>query len=288
MAYDDDNRGLGLVHNHPQENLEQRTILVQQEAAEDEPAVPVLLLDQGQKVHVATELLDRYDSRLPAPRRRKGTRRLDRCDSLVAFTNRYKGAQTTAYATDRGVSVVFDDVPAGPDGASWREFKAEYSPEFSEAVRAWLQVHGKTVSQEAFADLLELRFEDLMEKDGFPAPATVLEMARDLQINREGKFQRKLDRASGLVSLEVTSEQTTTSMQVHPRFMIAVPIFEENEEARAIEVRVQLKVSRDKGEAPRFAITLMRLDELRRDAYRDLVTQFEEQTEVPLFWGSAS
>lgn len=262
----------------------------------DGPAVPVILTterdDNGNAVtrpELASEILAELDARMPGPRRRKGTVVLTDVSSFVQYLARYQRADASViYADVSGMrfEAVLDEHPiadaqADTVGTMWREFRATYACPRSPEWQAWTSFDGKPMKQEAFADFLEARLEDMTSAEGLPKPLEVLDVARKLHIRTKGEFRRELNPTNGDYILVNKTETTAESTQIPRAFAIAIPVFEGGTRYQ-LEARVRFAI----GEAgPAFSYTLHRRVEIERDAFGEVRSTIETQTKLPVLSG---
>jgi len=238
------------------------------------------------------EVLDDLDPYLRlavlGPPRRQGQIVLHEVASFIEHVNRFKlPNQTTIWANQRDFSVVaiFDDDPAGAEltRAGWRAHRAGYMCPRSPEWLAWTKFEGNEFGQEAFAQLLEDRLEDIAAKDGYPKAAELLEMARNLVINQKGTFKKTIDPTSGTGTLVCENEHGQGSTKIPRAFLLGLSVFEGGEHF-AIEARIRFTMANG---VPRFAYALHRRAEIERDAFLDVRAQVEKGTALPVFAGMA-
>jgi len=243
---------------------------------------------EGGRVHVAQDVLDAYEARRDVPLRRMGTTNLTELGSFVAFVNRYKHAtQSIAFAdVERfAVTAIFNAAPLGDDlgAAGWADHRAVYTCPRSPEWIAWTAVDGKAMGQEAFGDFIEQRLEDLAEGDGYPKPAAVLEMARNLVIRQAGQFKRQINKTTGegiLISETAHGSETTP---IHRAFLLGIRVFEGGDR-HAVEARVRFAMNDGR---PSFGVVLHRRAEIERDAFGDVRKVVGDSTELQVFAGPA-
>lgn len=238
----------------------------------------------GSRLEVFADALEHLEARQPSPARRKGSHVLHELDSLIAHVNRYKNADAIAWANagDARVTVVFNDHPAGPSAAAWRDHRATYTCPKSPEWLAWTALDGSLMAQDKFADFVESRLEDLSQhSDGLPKPLEVLAMARNLIIRSKGTYERQLNPTTGENLLVSKTENETTSTAIPRAFGLAIPVFE-NGAKYAVEARVRLTMTEGK---PMFSFVLHRRKEIERDAFGDVRKAIAEQTGIVVLAG---
>lgn len=249
--------------------------------------IPVALVDtsEGTEVHALVDVLRVADERAAGPRDRRGVVQLSELDSLIAYVQRYKSAHTIVWADLAAfrVEAVFNDHPQGPlnTDAGWRNHRALYMCPRSPEWIAWTSNDGSPMKQEAFADFIESRLEDLRAADTYPKPLDVLQMARNLSIRTKGTFERSINPTTGDGVLVAKTETDASSTVIPRAFALGIPVFEGGT-VYQIEARVRFSVS--EGRAA-FSYTLHRRKEIERDAFADIRNKVQAATSVLLLAG---
>ncbi len=249
-------------------------------------AIPIFLNQSGE-VEVADDVLATMRGLASGPRRRQSHPCFHDLASFVAYLHRHRHlTDTVAFAnlSEFSVEAIFDYHPAGPehDVARWMEHRASYVCPRSPEWIAWTERDGKAQPQEAFADFIEARLEDITshEAKGFPKPMEVLEMARNLMVRTAGTFQRVIDPTTGTGTLVCKTEHGAESTRIPRAFLLGLRVFEGGQ-PYAVEARLRFEL-RD-GRAL-FAYTLHRRAEIERDAFGDVQKAIAEV--VPVFAGT--
>ncbi len=250
------------------------------------PLVMTVDPDSGvQKIEVFGELIRASDDRAAAPRRRRGNQFLTEMASFVDHINRYKSADSVVFADNEQFQLVavHNENPIGPEAnkTGWRDHRSVYTCPRSPEWLAWTKLDGTAQPQEAFADFVEERLEDLTTGEGFPAPTDVLKMARDLLVLTKGTFQRTINPTTGAGTLVCKSETDTGSTVIPRAFLIAIPVFEGGARYQ-VEARVRFQLESGR---PSFSFVLHRRKEIERDAFREARTHVVTETGLALFAG---
>jgi uncharacterized protein YfdQ (DUF2303 family) len=256
---------------------------------DDDPVIPVALVTKAGecRIEVLADVLKAQDQRAAFPRRRVGAHHVSELESFVAIVNRYKANETVVWAdTERfTVTAVFNEHDAGPEaeGAGWRDHRAVYQCPRSAEWLAWTSIDGKALSQDAFAEWVDQRLEDLTTAAGFPAPTDVLKVARDLQVHSKGTFSRSFDPTTGTGHLLCKTDNEQTSTPIPRAFQLAIPVFQGGALYR-VEARIRFAMVEGR---PTFTVVLHRRVEIERDAFSDVRKAVTEGCEVPLLAGAA-
>lgn len=257
----------------------------------------VVDLGNGERVVVAIgdkgkpEVLDDFEQPLRmaalGPARRTGMVILHEVDSFIEHARRFAlPDQTTLWADARDFSLqaVFDDDPAGPTltAAGWRAHRSKYTCPRSPEWLAWTGMEGNELRQEPFAQFLEDRLEDIASKDGYPAAAALLEMARNLTINVKGTFKKTINPHDGTGTLTADVEHGGGSTRIPRAFMLGLRVFEGGVQY-AVEARIRFAM---KEGTPSFGFILHRRAETERDAFNDVRAQVVKGVGLPVFAGT--
>lgn len=235
------------------------------------------------KFQVLSAVLDISDGRADAPRRRRGTAVHHEVGSFVEFVNRHKSPASVCFADGPNVKVtaVLNYQPAGPDVAAWGDHRAVYSCPLSDQWRAWNAAADKPMSQEAFAQFLEDHLDDIRSADGFPAAASMVELARNLVIRSKGVFERKINPTTGEGIMVCKDEHEESSTRIPRAFLLGIPVFEAGA-PYAVEARLRFTMA---GGRPAFAFALYRAREILRDAFGEVRARVAKETSLPMFAG---
>ncbi len=249
--------------------------------------IPVALVEEGNllKVAVLDEALAEADRRGDGPLHRTGNHLLTEVDSFVTYVKRYATTDALVYAnTDSlGFVAVLDDHPPGDDATdtAWRTHRAQYTCPRSPEWQAWTLLDGRPQPQEAFADFIESRLEDLTvgdERSSYPAPTDVLMMARKLMVKTKGTYERVINPTDGTGTLVNKSENEVESTKIHRAFLVGIPVFEGGQRYR-VECRIRFSIVEGR---PSFAYVMHRRREIERDAFSELRVKVGKETGYPV------
>jgi len=127
------------------------------------------------------------------PSRKQGTTVVRDADSFRKYYEKHADADTEVYANAERLSVtaVLDAHTAG--AARWEGHRLTLSLAKTDAWRQWLDLDGKRMGQEAFAEFLEDHLPELVDPDA----ATMLEIAQSIQAASKVDFQSGTRLATG-------------------------------------------------------------------------------------------
>lgn len=229
------------------------------------------LVQVGARLGLDKETLAAHEARQAEPPRLRGEATLHDLDSFCA------------YVTDEAGEEVWLDRNGGRprlvavmDASGWRGWRAHHPIDHSPEWAKWLGVAGKPMSQGDFGDLLEERWEDLVEPGdvvGGAKPVDLITMARDLRIHTVGKFQRRIDPVTGTGSLLFETEHGAGSTKIPRAFALALRPWEGGD---AYRVEARLRFLLVDGRAT-FTVTLHRIEEVWLKAWRELAGKLRER-----------
>jgi len=249
----------------------------------DSDGIPVVLLNSGQKLEVPQALLDAIDARAEHPRRKTGTSMHHEEPSFCAHVVRNKGPDSAIWANAEKpcIQAIYDY--HGPHGQApgWGQHRALYTLPLSSEWQTWTAGDGKPLTQDAFAEMLDARMEDLASVAEHARPIELLEMARSLQIHTAGTFKRSLNPTTGESSLLCKTEHGQESTKIPRSFCLGIPIFRGGS-LYQVECRIAFRLT-DQG--PRFSYTIHRRAELMQTAVGESVARIADVTKVQVFWG---
>lgn len=255
--------------------------------------VPVAIVPNTMSAFILEEALALSDARAPAPRRKLGVSTHEELESFIAHANRHKDPDSVVFANVAKTQLValYDYNRAGVDGAPrWGQHRAIYVCPLSKQWQTWKALDGKRQAQVAFGDFVEANMRDLASPsqasgaipNDMPAPADVLQMARDLRVLTNATYTRKIDRTTGEGELISKTENKTDATKIPRAFLLQLPVFEGGE-LYAVEARLRFEMADG---APFFTFVLFEVERIVRDAFGSLRKQVAEGTGLPFFAGT--
>ena len=176
-------------------------------AGDDLGDIPIVAEAKHVEVKVLHDLIATRDSRAERPRAILGCARLTTLASFVEHVNRFKDAKSTLWADIDAVNVrAFYDYHEGPMLPRWGRHHSIYSSPRSAEWQEWMGNDETSMTQDAFGVWIDDHMRDLASVPGYPEPAAVLEMARNLVIHSKGIFERKINPTTGEGVLIVKDE----------------------------------------------------------------------------------
>ncbi|APZ53711.1 DUF2303 family protein [Salipiger abyssi] len=259
------------------------------------------------------------------PERRKGTAYLSTLDSLIGWTNRFKGDSSalfadpntpslTCIANYHGAGAVAWDDTSGEKGAAFCDHRGRYDFPLSEEWQIWEAVSGKGMDKEELGEFIESnilhfleptpylihaksdgnpapweeRSRDLAEKIGgrFGQPHELMNMSREFTVHETSNLKVTKNRDNGASMIHFVNEHNDEEgrpLQIPNLFLIAIPVFDGGDLYR-MTVRFFYRKS---GSTVKFFVTLYNPDEAKREAIEEAVAKAENDTALPVFYGTA-
>lgn len=260
---------------------------------------------------VVQSLVDLVEPLRERPRRRKGRSSVDSALSLVQFMQRYKGPNTTLWAsledTSASLSAVINDHHVGYDGEpEFADFGATYAPRFSKEWIDWTGRASQAMSQGDFAEFIEERLADIaspstehpitsplvleifdrMEVEPAP-PARLLQVSRGLRVNVNSQSVNARNLSTGETEVSFKDEHVTTDTQgnklrVPSAFLLEIPVFDN---APRVQVAAFLRYNVQPNGGVKWLYRLFRPHLVRQEQFMALVSEVGNETGVPVFYG---
>jgi uncharacterized protein YfdQ (DUF2303 family) len=211
---------------------------------------------------------------------RSGRYEMADMESLLAWSKRYKTADTAVFLTAPSltgvgaVRVVVDELPVGEKGCH-RKLTASLALRFSDLLTEWLKLNGAWQTAEAFYTFIDEHTDDLTTAD-------VLTMAKNIEVKSESTFKRTVA-DDGKVKL-VLEDQSGPAMSVPRKLGFVAPMFSFGGEYKAHTFTARLALKLDKGR-PIFRFEIVDLAGRVQDAMRAI--RDEIAPTVPLVYMGA-
>jgi uncharacterized protein YfdQ (DUF2303 family) len=207
----------------------------------------------GEKIHylIAPEgstLISLKDQQYPhglPPDRIVANLEMQDAASFCSYVNSFKDGRTRIFADttlgELGFLAVLDYHPVAAGDVTAPQFlshRAEFRLRHSEEWKLWHGQNDKLIPQSEFAEFLEDNRADIVT----PEPATMLEIAKELQAHSEVNFASKVNLRNGAAVLsydeQIKASVTTGQIEVPEHFTIRIPVFFGE---GAIEIRTRLR-----------------------------------------------
>lgn len=245
--------------------------------------IPVAIVPEGFKVETLERLLELEESLRDEPNELRGCAMFSELEGFEAHANRFKTPASVIFADESRTQLhAVYDYHVEPDEPRWMRHRASYAAKLSPEWLAWAGRHEKPMSQDDFGTWIDYHMSDIVDAEGYPPAAAVLEMARGLSIRIKGTFERKINPTTGEGTLVSKDEHDTSSTKIPRAFLLGIPVFLGGDKW-AIEARVKFALKDGK---PVFAYSLHQHDRKLREAFADIRKHASEATGLPVWAGS--
>lgn len=235
------------------------------------------------------------------PFRATGTVQADDVESLKALCQRfanvaasviYVRAKIAANDFSLTATAVFNDNEKGENRptAGFSDHRAVFNARLTPSWQNWLAANGKYLSQEQFAVFLEDNLPDIFvpEESNAPSGTQILELARDLEINKSSRFRSSIRTTSGATELEMIESESDACkgrIKIFDRFFIAVrPFF--GSAPWTFEARIRFRTESET-KSVKFKVDLVRIDRVLEEAVGEFIEELRS-TGLPVICGMKS
>lgn len=282
----------------------------------------IVAAPEGMKLH---DLTAQHRAVIEAlrPLQRKGKAQLADLDSLIAWTNRFKGEATTLFGqihpTPKLISVIdyhgsgapVIDPENGDPAASHGRHTGVYTFPVSEEWKRWAGIHGKSLTKDEFGEFIEDNADDFLDPtpallaqnttDAEPWETRMIEIAaklqgrfgqyaalnllsREFKVHEVGHLEVKTSRDTGEQKVQFLTEHRDPDGQPLTLPNLFMIAIPVFEEGALYRLAVRFRY-RKSGSEVRFIVSLYNADVALRDAAREAMTRAQSETEVPLLMG---
>lgn len=282
-------------------------------ATDDGEDINVLIRPQNMHAEPVENYLSQFRAN---PRRRKGQSSHVTLASLIAFTKRFKDADSVLFANGSRTSpqllTVFDynEAVSGESDLGiiakprFGEHRAVYTFPLSDEWSAWMGGNGKHMDQQEFAEFLENRILDILPPltefdEGTEAieemmtslggtmatAAQLMELSRGLAVHVDERVKNTVNLSTGEVEVQYAAADNGTDgapLKVPSMFLIGIPVFRLGAIYR-IPVRLRYRA---RGGAIAWFYELYRTDRVFENAYDEACHLAAEETGLPIFNGT--
>jgi uncharacterized protein YfdQ (DUF2303 family) len=249
----------------------------------------LILVADGDGKQRVVDLDDYADN----PRVTKAGRVLRDAASFVRYVEKHGSADRTEVYADRDASSVVAVIDshlredATKDRAGRQAHRATLQLRHTPAWEAWVKNQGQK-SQTDFAEFVEEHALEFVE----PEAATMLEIAQTFQVKRGVEFSSATRLSSGEVTIAYGETDKTKAGQkgelsFPERFKVALQPYQGGE---PYVVTALLRYRLNEGRLT-LGYTLLRLDVVLEDAFKDVLNEVDESLEkaqIPLFYGKTA
>lgn len=232
------------------------------------------------KIEDLTRFID--NDRNPAPIRIKASVTVLDPESFCEYHKVFADDATRIFASEpaRTVLAIFDYHESSDP--HWCQHRATLKMQESEPWKVWLGANNKKFSQSELSEFLEQNVSDVVQ----PSPASMMEVARDLQATTEVQFGSGLRQQDGQVKFKYTEETRSTvggsSITVPEQFVLSIPVFVGG---AAVSMQALLRFRMKEGHLT-FFYTLIRPEDVIRRAFLEARNQIASTLGVTIINGS--
>jgi len=233
---------------------------------------------------------------LPAPRRKQARVQVDNADSFILYWAQYSASESRIFANGAvgqlGFVAILDyHQPQGPAG--WREHIVQYPLRHTVEWERWTSKEGASnrMDQETFAQFLEDNAIDIVGegKDGFPTAATMLEVAREIEVRKDVHFNGSVRLSNGKTQLNYTEDVAAAAgkgqFSIPEQFKIRIqPFLGSAMEDVICNLRFRLHAQSGK---VNFWYELVRPHKVIERAFQSVVQKIKNECGTEIFFGTA-
>ncbi len=239
------------------------------------------------------------------PERREGTAKLVELASFIDHVNRFKDGDSALFAVPDPkrpeLAAVLDYHRAGDGEPRFGRHRALYTFPISDEWRAWTSANGTPMEQAVFAGFLEDRIIDVADPGAafssakkfaeslgipsFASPAKLLSLSRGLSVHVDEAATNRIGPSTGETTVVFDTKHTDSSgapLAVPRAFLVQLPVFRGGT-AYQLAVRLKYRVG---GGRITWSYEIHAADKAFDDAFREACDHAQEQTALPLFYGT--
>ena len=239
--------------------------------------IPYVLVPNDHKAQAMPELI--YNDHAAKPERKKASLTVLDPNSFIEYFKLFRNTNSRvfAYEPETSVTAILDYHATGDGDPAWCQHKLRLDLQQSEEWGIWIGANNKLFTQQGFAEFLEQNSLDIVK----PAPAQIIEVARDLNAKSEVEFGSGLRMGDGQIRFRYSETVKTTvgadQLTVPEQFTVSIPVFIGGERL-PVESLLRFRV---KDQKLAFFYTLIRPAEVLRTAFacaRDLIEDTLDMT----------
>lgn len=234
-------------------------------AAQTVPAgnIPYVIVPDGCKDLPMADLI--YNEHSAKPERIKQKVTVLDATSFIEYYSLFADLNSRTFADESKLTVVsvLDYHGAKEGSPRWGQHQVTLGLRTSEEWKRWTAANNHHMGQQEFAEFLEQNSLDITD----PAPASIIEIANELQATTEVEFGSGIRQADGQIRFKYTESTKATvgagQVQVPDHFTIQIPAFVGGER---VPVKALLRFRVKEGTLT-FWFTLIRPEEVIRTAF---------------------
>ncbi len=206
-------------------------------------------------------------------------------ESFIEYYTKFSDPNSRIFADEPNLQVtgILDYHAAGEGSPRWCQHRLTLTLRESEEWKIWIASNNKQFSQMQFAEFLEQNSMDIIT----PAPAAMIEVARDLEAHTEVEFAAGARTQDGQVRFKYSEQTKATvgggSVAVPEQFTIFIPVFVGGQ---SIGLQALLRFRIKEGKLVLW-YTLLRPEQVRRDAFLRARNQIADALKITVINGVA-
>jgi len=257
------------------------------------------------------------------PHQRTGKAVLADLQSLIAWTNRFKGDETVLFGQihpEPKLTSVIDyhaegsqviDPIHGDPKAHYGRHRATYAFPVSDQWKRWAAIDGKSLDKDVFGEFIEANAEDFLDptpallgqpgeqvadweqrmidtaakiQGRFGQYAAINLLSRELKIHEVGHIEVKTNRDTGEAQVQFLTEHRSPDGTPLTLPNLFMIAIPVFEEGALYRLAVRFRY-RKAGSDVKFIVSIYNPDAALRDAAREAMSQAQQETDVPLLMG---
>ncbi|MEO0796281.1 MAG: DUF2303 family protein [Verrucomicrobiota bacterium] len=249
-------------------------------------AVPYAIVQTGHTVKACPELLSEKNRR--TLQTIKSDLAFDEVPSFIAYVNRFKDERSRLFvlpqehlfvgvldyhpSMENRISAGKLDYPDMPEPCRHcPQLSLRKTPE----AQAWLTIDKQWITQEDFVEFLNDHYFEIIE----PEAASVLELARNLEVKNDVSFKGVQRSTDGGYNVKYEEESHTNQMHVPELLQVRFSLYEGSEH---VDFAVRLHYRLRQGTL-QFAIKFQRLEHTMREHLTSIRERIESETGLPVW-----
>lgn len=237
--------------------------------------------------HHVVDLEEHLQSFRPNPHRKVGHFTAHTGEAFIAYMEKHVTSTSELWAdiSSRSVTAVINAHDKTGGDAGWADHQLKLQLQHTPAWQAWVGLDGKWLTQVQFAELLEERFQDVVDPDA----ATLTEVARTFKATKSAAFESEHILSSGQVQFGYREEIDAKAgrkgnLDIPEKFTLGLPPFEGGQPYRVL-ARLRFSIDDQK---LRIRYVLDRPAEVVRAAFDEVVGVIGAGVDAPLFHGRSA
>jgi uncharacterized protein YfdQ (DUF2303 family) len=244
--------------------------------------IPYALVPEGFTLQTLENFI--HNEHNATPERVKATVSVLDAESFVEYYTLFNDPNSRMFADETNLSVtaILDYHAAGEGTPRWGHHRLKLGLRKSVEWERWTGSNGKQLTQQQFAEFLEQNSLDISS----PSPASIVEVARDLDAHTEVEFGAGQRMENGQVRFRYTEQIKATvgggSMEVPERFTLSISVFIGGTPI-AVDALLRFRVKDGKLV---LWYTLIRPEQATRDAFLAIRNQIADVLKLTIINGT--